>query len=120
MMSCRYDKIDFQKAVRTQFMKLKAEDEGRAEQPLMWHVVDANQSIEAVEAEVATVVAAVQEQVRGRPITKVVRCSAPLTSHISIDRHSSPAVLQSPPPHTTYTWTTSPRVATNHTLHTKP
>ena len=48
-------------------MKLKEQDEGGTE-PFEWNVIDANQTIEAVEGEVRKVVDAVRERVKGTPI----------------------------------------------------
>lgn len=65
----RYEKVDFQKKVRDQFMKLKEEDEVAGTLP--WHVVDATQTIEQVQAQIATIVDGVMASVGDKPSAKL-------------------------------------------------
>ncbi len=65
----RYEKIDFQKKVRTKFMELKAADEAADLVP--WHTVDAQQSIEDISAHINTIVDETMERVKYQEITQL-------------------------------------------------
>lgn len=65
----RYERIDFQKKVREQFMHLKSED--TASGAVDWHVVDARQSIEDIQAQIAGIVEGVMASVSDKPIKKL-------------------------------------------------
>ena len=65
----RYEKIDFQKKVREQFLKLKAEDDAKGE--LCWHVVDAAQSIEDVHNQIKQIVEKTVDEVANKPLNKL-------------------------------------------------
>ena len=65
----RYEKIDFQKQVREQFLKLKAEDDAKGD--LNWHVVNAAQSIEEVHSQIKQIVDKAMEDVANKPSKKL-------------------------------------------------
>jgi dTMP kinase len=65
----RYEKIDFQKKVREQFMLLKSEDEAAG--ALDWHVIDARQSIEDIHAQIVAIVDRVMASTAGKPIARL-------------------------------------------------
>lgn len=65
----RYEKIDFQKKVREQFMLLKTEDQASA--AVNWHVVNAAQSIEDVHSEIVGIVDGVLAQLGDKPVGKL-------------------------------------------------
>lgn len=64
----RYEKIDFQKAVRECYMELKKQDEARN---VPWNIINANQTIEAVEKDVREIVDKVRDEVNGKDIGKL-------------------------------------------------
>jgi dTMP kinase len=65
----RYERIDFQKKVREQFMQLKAEDESSG--AVDWHVVDARQSIEDIQRQIAAIVEGVVASVGANPVKRL-------------------------------------------------
>ena len=65
----RYEKIDFQKKVREQFMLLKSEDQASAAVP--WHVVNAAQSIDEVHTEIKNIVDNVLASLDDKPVGKL-------------------------------------------------
>ena len=65
----RYEKIDFQKKVREQFMMLKNEDETAG--TLDWHVVDARQSIEEIHSQITAIVNNVVASIEEKPVQKL-------------------------------------------------
>eukprot|EP00600_Ochromonadales_sp_CCMP1393_P003982 CAMPEP_0174993556 /NCGR_PEP_ID=MMETSP0004_2-20121128/23139_1 /TAXON_ID=420556 /ORGANISM="Ochromonas sp., Strain CCMP1393" /LENGTH=231 /DNA_ID=CAMNT_0016247681 /DNA_START=71 /DNA_END=766 /DNA_ORIENTATION=+ len=65
----RYEKIDFQKSVRDQFLKLKEEDTSSGIVP--WKVLNADQSIEDLHREIIGVVNAVMVDVANKPVKKL-------------------------------------------------
>jgi dTMP kinase len=65
----RYERIDFQKKVREQFMLLKGEDEAAG--ALDWHVIDARQSIEDIHAQIVAIVDKVMASTAGKPIARL-------------------------------------------------
>lgn len=65
----RYEKIDFQKKVREQFMLLKSEDKESA--AVDWHVVNAAQSIDEVHNEIVGIVDRVLSSLGDKPVGKL-------------------------------------------------
>lgn len=65
----RYEKIDFQKKVREQFMLLKGEDQ--ASKTVPWHVVNAAQSIDEVHSEIVGIVDGVLASLDNKPVGKL-------------------------------------------------
>jgi dTMP kinase len=65
----RYERIDFQKKVREQFMQLKTEDETSG--AVDWHVVDARQSIEDIQRQIAAIVDGVVASVGAKPVKRL-------------------------------------------------
>jgi len=67
----RYEKRDLQIRVRKRFAELQSIDEKRGRVP--WHVVDAKQSIEDVEKELASIVKDTVERVErdGAPVSRM-------------------------------------------------
>jgi len=64
----RYEKIDFQKKVRGQFLTLQAED--TASGKIDWHVLNADQSVEDLHRDIVRVVDGVMEGV-SKPVSKL-------------------------------------------------
>lgn len=66
----RYEKIGFQKEVRGAFMDLMADD-AQADVPIPWHIVNAMESVEAVQAQIAAIAEAVVASVQDTPVQKL-------------------------------------------------
>jgi dTMP kinase len=66
----RYEKVDFQRKVREQFMELK-EYEEKHQNPSKWHVLDARKSKEELFAEIGVIAKRVIDEVEGQPLTKL-------------------------------------------------
>mmetsp|Transcript_4967 Transcript_4967/g.7587 ORF Transcript_4967/g.7587 Transcript_4967/m.7587 type:complete len:217 (-) Transcript_4967:140-790(-) len=64
----RYEKIDFQRKVQKQFLKLKAEDEAAGAAGVRWTVIDAQKSIDEVHMDVLAAAQSVISKVQGEPI----------------------------------------------------
>eukprot|EP01033_Poteriospumella_lacustris_P014263 gene14263-10194_t len=65
----RYEKVEFQKAVREKFMNLRETDEAEANVP--WFVLDARKSIDELHAEIRSIADAVVTQNEGAPVKKL-------------------------------------------------
>jgi dTMP kinase len=65
----RYEKIDFQKKVREQFLALKAED--TASGAIDWHVLNADQSIADLHKDIVAVVDGVMKGLGSKPASKL-------------------------------------------------
>ncbi len=65
----RYERIDFQKKVRDQFLQLKSEDEVAKIVP--WHVLDARKSIEDLQREIQVIADKVIEDAAKQDIKKL-------------------------------------------------
>ncbi len=65
----RYERIDFQKKVRDQFLQLKSEDEVAKIVP--WHVLDARKSIEDLQREIQVIADKVIEDAAQQDIKKL-------------------------------------------------
>ena len=61
----RYEKVDFQIKVREQFLKLKEGDAAL----VPWHFLDARQSIEALQTQIAAIAEETVKNVQNKPIT---------------------------------------------------
>ena len=75
----RYEKIDFQKKVREQFLALRDEDSGTGSGSgsgsgstvVPWHIINAQQSIEEVHKEITAIVDAAIAESGSKPISKL-------------------------------------------------
>ena len=65
----RYEKIDFQRLVRDEFLRLKTEDESSSSgSGVLWYVIDATKSIDIIQREIQVIADETIARVKHTPI----------------------------------------------------